>query len=133
MTITNEIVAQSVGTGTDIGNSKFPIKVTLAATTTAAQIEALLVNGATGPYDARQPIMLHYAFSSFSHTAAAAVLVLGFQSRFLEVPPKPSPGLSSGNITLLEPAPGSGYLYFWLDVPATDVASALSVNVIQYP
>jgi hypothetical protein len=133
MTITNEIVAQSVGTSTNIGNSKFPIKVTLEATTTAAQIEALLVNGPTGTYDTRQPIILHYAFSSFSHTAAAAVLVLGFQSRFLEIPPKQVAGKSSGNITLLEPAPGSAYLYFWLDVPATEVASALSVNVIQYP
>lgn len=132
MTITNSIASQSIGTSTNKGNSLFATKVTLAATTTAAQIEALIVNGADS-YDPRTNLKIHYAFSSFDMTAATAILTLGRSSRFLEVPQKPDPLARSGNITLLEPAPGSAYLYFWVDAPATVVASALSVNVIEYP
>lgn len=132
MTITNSLVSQSIGTSTNKGNTLFATKVTLAGTTTAAQIEGLIVNGA-GDYEPRANVRIHYAFSSFDMTAAVASVTFTKGSRFLDVPLKADPLARSGNITLLEPAMGSAYLYFWVDVPAFVVASALSVNVVEFP
>jgi hypothetical protein len=132
MTITTPISAQSIGTSTNVGNSKFPQKITLESTTTAVQIEGRIVNGA-GYYDKREGVTIHYAFSAISVTAAAAVAMLGQSSRFLALDFAAERLVDQAKMSLLEPAPGTGFLYLWCDVPNTDVAAALSVNVIQYP
>ena len=132
MTITAVIAAQSIGTSTNIGNAKFPQKVTLAATTTSAQIEVRITNGAD-TYDPRQKLVMHYSFSSFDVSAAQAAINYSESSRFLEISPKAGQSLVSVNKTLLEPAPGGGFLYFWFNVPTTATASTLAANSIEYP
>ena len=132
MTITAVIAAQSIGTSTNIGDAKFPQKVTLAATTTAAQVEVRITNGAD-TYDPRQKLRMNYVFSSFDVTAAQAAINYSESSRFLEITPKAGQSLVALNKTLLEPAPGGGFLYFWFSVPTTTVARTLAANAIEYP
>lgn len=132
MTITTPLSAQSFGTGANVGNGKFPTKVTLEATTTAAQLELVITNGAVKG-ELRQEVKLHFAFSAIDTTAAAAVTTLRHSSRFLTVPPAEAVSGVAAKISLLEPAPGTGFLYFWLDAPNLGTAATISVNLIQYP
>lgn len=132
MTISTPLNAQAFGTGANVGNGKFPTKVTLEAATTAIQIEARIVNG-QAYYDERQDVLVHFALSTVDLTAAAAVETTKQSSRFLQIAHGREPLADRVRMTDLEAAPGGAYLYMWVDAPNLEVASTISLNVIQYP
>lgn len=133
MTITTVTNAQSIGTGANVGNEKFPTKTQLQATTTSAQVEVRIVNG-QAMYDERQDLTIRYAFSAVSAgTAALGAEMARQSSRFIQIAPGPGPLADRVKMSLLEPAPGGGYCYIWCEVPNTVVASALSIYLIEYP
>lgn len=131
LTITAAINAQSIGTSTNIGNSKFPTKVTLQAATTAFAVEASVTNGAGAAFNPRQKLDVRFAVSSFSLTDTAAPDILGQASNLLQVTPSEKGGEQRINVSELQPTPG-GYFYVWLDVPVLPAASTVTVNLIEW-
>lgn len=131
MTTTALISSQSIGTSTNKGEGLFPQKLTLNPATTKFVITAELTNG-TGSYNQAQRVVLRYATSSYSYTAANAVaqLAAGAGTRFLELIPAKSTGAISNRFSQIE-VPAGQYLYLWVDVPTTSVAQTLSVDCTE--
>ena len=131
MTTTTAISAQTIGTSTNVGNGKFPQKVTLTAGTTAFVLSALLLNG-TDAYSRSNEVRIWYSTSSFSISAAAAVLQLRQTARYLDVRPSINPGETLIIDSTFEPITGA-YLYLWCDIPTVTTAQTLTVNVVELP
>lgn len=132
MAITPALTSQSVGTGANVGSDLFPTKVALAEGTTAGQVEALLVNG-QAHYDERQDHLVRFMFSSLDVAAGAAPALFRQSARYVRLTNGREPLTQRANISLLEPAPAGGFFYMWVEAPQTDVASALTVNLVEYP
>lgn len=130
MTTTNAISSQSIGTSTNIGEGKFPQKVTKVAASTAFVVEGRVTNGAAGYLG--QIVRLWYAASSYDITAAAAVIALQPSARYVDIPLSPDSGTDSIRTSLLEPALGQ-YIYLWCDVPTLATAATLYANVTELP
>lgn len=129
MTITTSLSAQSFGTLGNVGDGKFATKVTLAAGTVNVQIEVSVTNG-TRPVERKQ-ITVHFCPSSFSINASDAPLELQkSQTLLLEMN---GLGVSALRKKQSHQVPGSGYLYFWLDVPTLEHPATVSINVIETP
>lgn len=131
MTTTASISSQSIGTSTNIGEGKFPQKITAVATTTAFVICPRITNGA-GDYNPASELVVWYSSSSYSVTAAQAAVQLRPTARFVSLKPSPK---GSGVVikdSTLEPLTGP-YIYLWCDVPTFSVAATLDVNVVELP
>lgn len=132
MTVTAAINGQSVGTSTNIGDDKFPQKVTCQSGTDRFFIEATLLNGAGG-YDPAQALVVFYTSYSQSVTANAAMIALLRQmARRLDVKPRREAGATQIKVSDLEPLSGP-YIYLWTQVPTVSVAQTLTVNVVEGP
>lgn len=131
MTTTNAINGQSIGTSTNVGEGKFPQKVTLAATTTAFIVTLRLTNGAD-TYMQKNEIVVWYSTSSFSITAAAAVAALRPTARYISIKPPQGAGVVAIKDSSLEPVTG-GFLYLWCDLPTFLTAATLDVNTVELP
>lgn len=131
MVTNNSISGQSIGTSTNVGEGKFPQKITLNAATTAYVITPRLTNGAAA-YDPAQVVRVWYTTSSFSLTAAQAVAQLDTTARYIDVRFKPLNGQVNIKDSTLENVTG-GYLYLWCDVPNLATAATLDVNAVELP
>lgn len=130
MTTTASISSQSIGTSTNIGDQKFPQKVTIAATTTSFNLAARITNGASA-YDPAVAPVLYWTTSPFSVTtavAAASFRALG------SIQLRPSP-LGSGVASYTTPnvPAGGAYVYFWLNIPNLPAAATLDVTCVELP
>lgn len=131
MTTTASISGQSIGTSTNVGNGKFPQKVTAAVTTTGFVISARVTMGTQGSAGA-STVRVWYSSSSFNITAAAAVEALSGTVRYLDLILPTTGGTVRIKDGTLEPMTG-GYIHIWCDVPVLDVAATLDVNVVELP
>jgi len=131
MTTTNAISGQSIGTGSNVGEGKFPQKVTIAATTTAFVITPRVTNGA-GEYIEASEVIIWYSGSSYSVTAAAAPELLRKTARFVSVKPSRNSSVAIAIDSSIEPVTGS-YIYLWCSIPTVTVAQTLDVNVVELP
>lgn len=131
MTTTVAINGQSIGTSTNIGEDKFPQKVTAQTLSDRFFIEGKIVNGADA-YDPSNRVVVWYASCSESVTAAASVDLLRNTARRLEVVPSRRSGVSRTKVSDCEPLSG-GYIYLWTEVPKLATASTLTVSVIEGP
>jgi hypothetical protein len=123
------ISAQSIGTGTDHGEGKYPIQLSLQSSTTAFAVEAEVTNGAAGYM--KQEIIVRYAVSSNNYSAADAVLALRHSSRYIPLFMRQNGGEKASRVSLLEPANGA-YLYVWVENPKLAVAALLTVKVLEH-
>lgn len=131
MTTTTIISGQAIGSGANAGNSKFPTKLTLAATSVGVVLTMRVTNSATsGVEDARSKITLHYAMSPVSVTAAAALELLKQNSRYLEMFTVDAPSADRARDTELIPVTGQ-YLYVWVDVPVFLSDATLNVYATE--
>lgn len=131
MTTTTSLAAQSIGTSTNVGNSLFATKVTLAATTVAVVITARVTNAATAAItDARSQVIVRYALSPVSVAAAAAPALLSQNSRYVKVDGVATVSEDRAVDSEVQPATGQ-YLYFWCDVPPFNAAATLNVYVTE--
>ena len=131
MTTTAAISAQSVGTSTNVGEGKFPQKVTTTGYSDRFYIEGKITNGA-GSYSPANKVRIWYSSYSASITAAAAVDLLRANARYLDLTPSPDGSIARSQISLCEPLSGL-YIYLWVDIPTQTVAQTLDVNVIEGP
>lgn len=129
-TVTAAINAQSIGTGGNVGNGKFPYKLTKSAGSTVFSVEAKLVTGSGAPVTMSK-VIARFCSSSFSQTAAEAVEMLKgtkeLEIKFAEA----SAGtrlISSELFSFL-----GDYAYLWVDVPPLTVAATLTVNFVELP
>lgn len=129
------INAQSVGTSTNVGDSKFSINpVTLQTGTTAFYLDCKLANGATaGDIDRGQQIKVWYSNTVYTLTAAEAPLTLGQTARFVKLTPRNGASKEVINQSSLEPTIGGADILCWVDVPAFPVAGALTVTLCELP
>lgn len=130
MTTTTSISGQSFGTSTNIGEGKFPQKVTIQATTTSFVIEGRITNGAAGYV--KQDVRVWYASSGFSVTAAVGSVALRPTARYVDIPMGQAAAQVTIRSSLLEPVAGS-YIYLWVDLPTLTTAATLDVNVTELP
>lgn len=131
MTTTALISGQSIGTGSNMGTGILPIKLTLQTTTTAFVICGRMTNGAAA-YNQREELRIWYTTSSFSITAAQAILQLNKTARYVDLRKS---SLNAGVViqdSSLEPVTGAS-LYIWCDVPNSTVAQTLDVNAVELP
>lgn len=131
MTTTNAISGQTIGTSTNKGEGLFPQKVTLQAATTAYVITIRLTNGADA-YISKAEVIIWYSTSSFSITAAQAVLQLKPTARYVTIKPSSLGSAILIKDSSLEPVTG-GFLYLWCDIPTVVTAQTLDVNTVELP
>jgi hypothetical protein len=132
MTTTTLINGQSLGTGFNIGNNKFSIgPLTLAASTTAYVLSVKLVNG-VGPVRRGQFVRVWYTSCYEAVTAANAPLQLGQTARYVDIMPAPDTAGVAYKDSSLEPVTG-GFMNVWVDSPGADIASLLSVTLVELP
>jgi len=129
-TVTTANNAQSVGTGSNVGSDKFPTKTTLTAGTTAAVIEARVVNGDGVRQDERQGLEIWWAVSTLSVAAAAAPALLRQSAKKMSLVPGPAPLDDKAKMSDLFSCIGT-YLYIWCEIPNMGVAAALSIYVVE--
>lgn len=130
MTVTDSISGQSIGTSTNVGERKFPQKVTKQSLTTAWTVSAKLTNGATG-YAPSGIVRIWYASSNFNLTAAEAAAGLR-PTRYLDLRPSPhAAGIVADSGELIT-ATGN-YLFFWCDLPTVPTAQTLDVSCVELP
>lgn len=131
MTTTTPLSAQSIGTSTNVGNSLFPTKVTLGATTGAVTLTVRVTNGSgQGIVDERSEVQVNYAFSPISVSAAAAPALLKQNSKYVAIKLERLASEDRAKDSELNVATGQ-YLYFWCDVPAFLNAATLNVYVTE--
>lgn len=131
MTTTAAISGQSIGTSTNIGDGRFPQKVTANAASTAFNVAARVTDGA-GPTNPGT-VRVWFSSSSFNITAAVAVAALGTTARYLDVNLVDSRGSQIIiRDSTLEPLTG-GYIYLWCSIPSLGTAATLDVNVVEVP
>lgn len=129
MTTTDSIASQSVGTSTNIGEGKFPQKITAQSTTSGFFVSLRLTNGA-GSYPRPTNLRCWFTSSNFSITAAAAVLALRQQARYVDLRPSPDASGVMCAQSELEVLAGA-YIYFWFDVPTLSVAATLDASCVE--
>lgn len=129
------INAQSVGTGSNKGNSLFSINpVTLQATTTAFYLDCKVVNGATaGEIDHNFQVFVRYSITSYTVTAAEAPATLAHTSRFVKIMPRSGASKERIMQSSLEPAGAGSDILCWVDAPTLPVAGTLTVTLIELP
>ena len=131
MTTTTLINAQSIGTGSNIGNRLFGAKLTAATTTTAYLISARLTDGA-GPTDPGQ-VRIWHTSASFNISAANGPAQLNQTARYLDLNlTEPTGGQIIVRDGTLEPLTGQ-YIHVWVDAPRLTTAATLDVNVVEVP
>lgn len=129
MTTTNAISGQSIGTSTNIGEGKFPQKITAVSTTSGFYVQPRVTNGA-GDYTGCPKVRVWYCSSSYSLTAAQAVVQLRRNASYVDL------DLAGGNAevairdSFLEVLSGQ-YIYLWVTAPKLPVAATLDVNVTE--
>lgn len=134
MTTTDLLSSQSIGTSTNIGDKKFPVKTTAQAGTTAYSINAKLTLGSGIPLSASNNITVWYTSSSFSLTAAEAAAQLDTApARYVRLPLSPNPsthGLVTYANSFIEPLQGA-YIYIWFELPNLTTAATLDVKLVE--
>lgn len=131
MTTTTAINAQSIGTGSNIGEGLFAYALTPQSTTDRFFVEAIITNGAAG-YDVSNKIIVRFACHSVSMTAALAPPILRSGARYMEVIGSSKAGQVTARTSLLEPL-SAAYVYVWLDVPNQTTAQTITVKLIEGP
>lgn len=127
---TQSAINQSIGTSTNIGNSKFSINpLTLAAGTTAFVVNMKVTNG-TGLPGRNQVVRVWYTTTMRTVTAANAPKHLGPTARFVEaVIADENEGVVIKDSSL-EPVTGSLF-HCWVDVPTLPTAATLLVDLVE--
>ena len=130
MTTQTAIAAQTFGTSTNVGNSKFSIApLTLAAGTMSVVVTAQWTNGA-GVVDADQSIRVWFATTPQTVTAANAPSQLGSTAFYVDVRPNPITAGVAIRSSIRVPAAGVNF-HCWADVPTLTIAATLAVVVAE--
>lgn len=130
MTTQTAIAAQSFGTSTNVGNSKFSITpLTLAAGTMSVVVTAQWTNGA-GIVDANQSIRVWFATTPQTVTAANAPSQLGGTAAYVDVRPNPITAGVAIRASIRVPAAGVNF-HCWADAPTLTTAATLAVVVAE--
>jgi len=131
MTTTTIVSGQSIGTSTNVGNSKFPTKQTLSPTSAAIVLTLRVTNGAgKGVDDERSVITMWYALSPVSVTAAEGTELLKQNARFVDLRLEPLAEKDRARDSELIVVSGQ-YLYVWFDVPPFNTAATLNAYLTE--
>ncbi len=132
----NAISAQSFGTSTNIGNSKFSINpLTLADATTGYIINVQVTPGA-GPVDPNAYVRVWYTTTFRTVTAANAPYTLRETARYVDKSigcvGEVKVSVAGSKDSAFEVKTGNK-LHVWVDAPKLDTAASLTVDVVELP
>ncbi len=136
MTITSVITAQSIGTGSNKGNSKFATSALVLQSTTTAYVVNVQVTPGAGPVDHKLELRVWFTTTPRTVTAGNAPYTLGQTAHYVDIR-FGTGGLSLPSVAIskdsaLEPVTG-GNLHVWCDVPGLDTAATLDVSIVELP
>lgn len=130
MTTTTVINAQSFGTSTNVGNGKFaPAATALQATTTAFVVNAKVTLGTDQAKRPNKTLRVWYTTCVDSVAAGDCVSQLAGTAHYVDVPLDRT---VRSEDSMLEPITG-GFFNCWVDAPNLDVASTLTVKLVELP
>lgn len=134
MTTTTIINAQSVGTGSNVGDFVSPVKVALDTNTTAALISVSVTLGNVAANTSSR-LKVWCAVSPVNYATAAAgayALKSGAQWVEMNLDPKSIPTLTLERASMVD-ITASGYHYCWIESPTLPVAATVTVRLQELP
>lgn len=131
---TTQIISQSFGTSTNIGDFLSPVKTTLQSSTTAAMIAVRVTLTNVGA-NASSRLFVWCAVSPINYsTALAGCQALKGSAQYVEMllDPKGIPTVDLDRSSDVDITAG-GYHYCWLEAPTLLFAATATVNLQELP